>query len=166
MKRIRIGRRMDEEGIVMWQDKLEEIKQVSVKFNDTLNDGITDKELEALISGVEKELQVSLPEAYIDVLKLINGLEFNGYILYGADKELLENIPNQRINGLIDNNKVWYDNEWEKKYLFLGDSSISWYAYDVESGSYFELDKPSGDEMQEFSCFEEMLEKILTDALL
>ena len=150
----------------MWLDKLEEIRQVSAKFGDTLNEGITDKELEALMSGVEEELQISLPEAYIDVIKCINGLEFNGFILYGADTEMLENVPNQRINGLIDNNKVWYDNEWEKKYLFLGDSSISWYVYEVENGRYLELDKPSGDEMQEFSCLDEMLKKILTDALL
>lgn len=150
----------------MWQDKLEEIRRVSAKFGDTLNEGISDKESEVLLSSVEEELQVSLPEAYIVFLKLINGLEFNGFILYGADKELLEKTSNQRINGLIDNNKVWYDNEWEKEYLFLGDSSISWYVYEAENGSYLELDKPSGDEILEFSCFDEMLEKILTDALL
>ena len=38
---------------------------------------------------------------------------------------------NQSINGMIENNKIWYENEWQKKYLFLGESDISWYVYDL-----------------------------------
>ena len=49
----------------------------------------------------------------------------NGFILYGADEPLLKKEPNQHVNGLIDCNKVWHENEWQKQYLFLGESSIS-----------------------------------------
>ena len=49
----------------------------------------------------------------------INGIEYNGFILYGVDEPLLKESPNQHINGLIDCNKVWYENEWQKQYLFF-----------------------------------------------
>ena len=149
-----------------WQDKLEEIKQKFTGYGDEVNNGISNKEVNSLIQRVKEEFGISLPEEYIEMLKLINGLEFNGFIIYGADEELLMGKPKHVVNGLIDNNKVWYDNEWQKQYLFLGDSSISWYVYDLEAQKYLELDKPSGDECQEFNDFDGMLKKILTDSLV
>lgn len=72
-------------------------------------------------------------------LRKVNGLEFNGFILYGIDLIILENEPKQSVNGFIDNNKVWHENEWQKKYIFYGDSNSSWYTYDLSTNKYYEL---------------------------
>lgn len=69
------------------------------------------------------------------------------------------------INGLIEYNKIWYENEWQKKYIFIGESNISWYVYDFAECKYVELDNPSGRENEVFSSLEYMVEKILSDAL-
>ena len=66
---------------------------------------------------------------------------------------------------LIRYNKIWYDNEWQKKYIFIGESSISWYVYDFAECKYIELDNPSGRENEVFSSLECMVEKLLSDAL-
>lgn len=150
----------------MWREKLEEIVCEEKKYGNKLNKGANEKEIQLLIDRVRDELQFILPEEYINILKVINGLEYNGFILYGIDEELLEREFEQSINGLIDNNQVWYDNEWEHPYIFLGDSSISWYVYDTERGKYYELDKPSGREMKVFSKLEDLLDIMLSDALL
>lgn len=149
-----------------WQDKLEEIKTEISQYGEKLNDGVSGKEAHTLIVKAEEELNISLPSEYISMLKVVNGVEFNGFIIYGADEEFLNNAPNQMVNGVIDNNKVWYENEWQKQYLFLGDSSISWYVYDVETKKYLVLDKPSGDEMKEYVSFDALLKKIFSDALM
>ncbi len=85
--------------------------------------------------------------------------------MYGIDEELLDTQPNQPINGMIEYNKIWYENEWQKQYLFLGESDISWFAYDLVKGQYCELDNPSGKETEAFDCAESLVEKILCDAL-
>lgn len=150
----------------MWREKLEEIIREEAKYGNKINDGAKENEIQKLIENVKDELNFSLPNEYINVLKIVNGLEYNGFILYGIDEELLEREFEQSINGLIDNNKVWYDNEWEHAYIFLGDDSISWYVYDQEREKYYILDKPSGDEMEEFDTMEDMLDKMLSNALL
>lgn len=53
-----------------------------------------------------------------------------------------------------------------KKYIFIGESNISWYVYDIAECIYLELDNPSGRENEVFSSLECMVEKLLSDALI
>lgn len=149
----------------MWKEKLMEISKIEQKYGEVINKGASEEELEIFIPTVRKELGIDLPTEYIEVLKVINGLEFDGYILYGIDMELLKDEPERNINGLIQNNKDWYENEWNKKYLFIGDSSMSWYVYDIDAQQYCELDNPSGEEMEVFNSIEDMLYKLLCEAI-
>ena len=150
----------------MWKERLEEIKQEEKRYGQDINCGISDEEAGEFIKAVEDELGITLPEDYVRILRMVNGIEYNGFILYGVDEPLLMGVPNQHVNGLVDCNKVWYENEWQKQYLFLGEGSISWYVYDLKTKKYCELDNPSGELSGEFDDFEEMLDKMLEDALM
>ena len=149
----------------MWEDELQRIVAEKAKYDEKVNLGASDDEIGLFKSKALAELKNEVPEDYISFLEIVNGIEFNGFIIYGIDAELLEAKPNQNTNGFIDNNLVCYDNEWQKRYLFIGESSISWYVYDLESTKYLELDNPSGSILKEFSCFDEMIEKIILDSL-
>ncbi len=149
----------------MWKERLDEIRQEEKRYGRDINCGISEEEAGTFIKAVKVELGIALPEEYLKILRTINGIEYNGFILYGVDEPLLNEAPNQHINGLIDCNKVWYENEWQKQYLFLGEGSISWYVYDLKTKMYYELDNPSGEINEEFHDFERMLDKMLEDAL-
>ena len=149
----------------MWKDKLQEIIQEKKIYGEKVNIGATEEEIGMFFKKVKAELNVDLPNDYANILELVNGLEFNGFILYGIDQILLSKQPNQSINGLIEYNKIWYENEWQKKYIFIGESNISWYVYDFAECKYAELDNPSGRENEVFSSLEDMVEKVLSDAL-
>lgn len=150
----------------MWKDNLEKIRQEQKQYDTDINGGISEKEARVFIKKVKKEFKAALPEAYLNVLKVVNGVEYNGFILYGVDESILKSEPTQAVNGFIDNNEILYEDEWEKHYLFLGESSMSLYAYDVEAKKYYELDNPSGDVCEEFPDFEQMFDKLLQDALM
>lgn len=150
----------------MWKEKLEEIIQEKALYGEKVNSGALEKEIKVLNEKVAAELDVILPDEYIGVLEIINGIEYNGFMIYGIDEGLLAESPNQHINGLIELNKIWYENEQQKQYLFLGESSISWYVYDLLIKKYYELDNPSGQICDEFCSFELLVEKILRDALM
>lgn len=150
----------------MWKESLEEIIQEEKKYGQEINGGISEAEEKLLIKAAKDEFDLVLPEDYIKILRVVNGLEFNGTILYGADEPLLEEAPKCHVNGLVDCNKVWYENEWQKQYLFLGEGNISWYVYELETKKYYELDNPSGEINEEFDGFEQMLDKMLLDALM
>lgn len=149
----------------MWEEKLDKIIQEKALYGEKVNSGATEKEMQTFIDEIADKLNMVLPEQYTRVLKVMNGIEFNGVILYGIDERMLDSLPTQHVNGLLENNKIWYENEWQKQYLFLGESSISWYVYDLADKKYFELDNPSGTEIEMFNCFEDLLEKLLSDSL-
>lgn len=150
----------------MWKESLERIIQEEEKYGQKINSGISEEEVKLFIKEVKNELNITLPEDYIKILRVVNGIEFNGMILYGVDEPLLKEVPNRHINGLINCNQVWYENEWQKQYLFLGEGSISWYVYDLKTKKYYELDNPSGEIDEEFNDFEQMLGKMFEDSLL
>lgn len=150
----------------MWQDALGKVANEMKIYSESINEGIAESDVHNFVASIEQELEVSLPVEYLEILRVVNRLEFNGCILYGADENLVSNVPNQAINGLIDNNKVLYENEWQKQYLFLGENSISWFVYDLQTKKYLELDNPSGEVEQEFASCEEMVERVLNEALM
>lgn len=149
----------------MWEDNFKKIVNEKKMYEEEINLGATKEEVEKFISEVRKEIDKKIPKEYLNIIERVNGIEFNGFILYGIDEYLLENEPKQHIYGLTGLNKIWYENEEQKQYLFLGESNISWYVYRCDYRSFVELDNPSGREINKFFKFEDMFEKLLLDAL-
>ena len=101
----------------MWNKKLQEIKKMNAIFGEEINDGATEKDIQRFLEEIGDVISEEYLHPYINVLKRVNGLEFNGFILYGIDSTLLNNEPKQPINGFIDNNRVWHENEWQRNLL-------------------------------------------------
>ena len=150
----------------MWKEKLELIRERRVKRNRHLNEGCSQEEIDILQQEVNNIFQYDLPEEYVAFLSVINGLEYNGLVIYGIDENLIDKKNNQNVTGYIDTNQIWYENEEQKKYMFFGDSDMSWYCYNISKKTYVELDKPSGELEQEFDNFADMLESALGNSLV
>jgi len=114
----------------------------------------------------EKLGNIILPETYVEFLSIVNGLDFNGLVIYGVDKELLNQEVDEDVHGFIETNEIWYENDWQKKYIFFGDSDTAWYCYNLIDDEYAELDKPSGTLIQSFDSFDIMLNAALETSLL
>lgn len=149
----------------MWKEKLQQIVREMESYDEEINVGATKEKIQVFLKKSKAELNVTVPDEYLKILEVVNGIEFNGFILYGIDEELLDGNQNQSIYGMIEYNKIWYENDWQKKYLFLGESDISWFVYDLEECQYRELDNPSGRESEAFDCVEGLVERVLGDAL-
>ncbi len=151
----------------MWTDKIEEIKARRAKRNRFLNSGCSTTHLERFQEGVTKLFNYKLPKEYIEFLSYINGIEYNGLVLYGVDNTITnDENTNQEVTGYIETNEIWYENEHQKAYMFFGDGNISWYCYDIERDIYVELDKPSGSLVQEFQGFYHMVDYALSNSLI
>ncbi|EEK74617.1 hypothetical protein bcere0007_8290 [Bacillus mycoides] len=134
--------------------------------NYKLNTPATDTEVQRLREHVKEKFNVDLPSEYEEFLKTVNGLDFDGLVLYGVDSSLLETKKDEHICGFIDTNEIWYENEFQKEYLFFGDSNIAWFCKSLSDGTYLELDKPSGTVMNTYNDFNTMLEEALKITLL
>lgn len=150
----------------MWKKLLSDIRKIEEKYGDSLNTPASNEQIEILTKTVKEKFNNVLPEEYINFLKTVNGLEFNGFIFHGVDSSLIDTQKDETVYGYIDNNEIWYENEHQRQYMFFGESNISWYCFDLINKVYVELDNPSGTLMHTFTDFDSMLEKALSDSLL
>lgn len=144
---------------------LNQISKIEQKYGGELPPPAHPKEIELLDSLVNSRFGVKLPKQYISFLSLVNGLDFNGLVVYGVDGSLLQQKHDNIVYGLIETNEIWHENDWQKKYLFFGDSDIGWLCFNISSQKYEEIDKPSGTLMNEYNDFDSMLIDALNERL-
>ncbi len=132
-------------------------------FFTKLNKGAKENEIMSFQRAVKEKLNKELPEQYLDILKIINGLNLKGVTVYGIDSDFLENKPKHKINGFIGINKIQHENPNFKNYLFLGNSNISWYVYDSDSSKYIEINKPSCEIINSYDNIYDMFDKLIED---
>lgn len=153
--------------MVQWKDLLIKIEKVEEKYGGSLRSPASDKEILKMSHNIKQKLgKIVLPKQYIEFLEKVNGLDFNGLVIYGVDEALLDKEVDEEIHGFIETNEIWYENEWLKQYIFFGDSDTAWYCYDLKESDYVELDKPSGTLIQSFESFDSMLSDALKTILL
>lgn len=114
----------------MWGKLLADIRRIEEKYGDTLNTPASNKQIEILIKTVKEKFNYVLPEQYINFLKTVNGLEFNGFIIYGVDSLHLQVENNKTVYGFVEANEIWHENEHQKQYIFFGESneSVKWFV--------------------------------------
>ncbi|MBY8914228.1 SMI1/KNR4 family protein [Bacillus sp. YC2] len=137
---------------------LEEIRKREERYGDETNSPATEKEIRNFEEAVLGKFPLNeLPKAYKEFLQNVNGLDFNGLVIYGIDNNLLETEKDEEVYGFLETNETWHENEYQKKYIFFGDSNTAWYCMDLIENEYLELDKLSGTLMNKYDDFDVML---------
>lgn len=150
----------------MWELFLSEIQKIEERYGGVLRKPAKIQELTKMKQEFELKFRhFEVSDRYIEFLKIANGLDFNGLVLYGVDRELQEPETDDEVQGFIEMNELWYENEWQQQYVFFGDSDSAWYCYDRMNRVFVELDKPSGTVMNTFVDFDTMLEEALKTSL-
>ncbi|HDR7600138.1 hypothetical protein S3E15_03031 [Bacillus mycoides] len=150
----------------MWREQVSQITKIREKRNRKLNLPTNENELSRFHkSVVEKFGEDIVPQQYYEFLQTVNGIEFNGLKIYGIDQNFLDSKPVNQVDSFFDANETWESIKDEDELVFLGDSDIAWYCYNVSKKSFVELDKPSGEHMETFCDFDTMLESAFSAAL-
>lgn len=103
-----------------WEDMLIEIEKIEERYGSSLRNPASDTEIVKMKQVIQQKLgNIVLPKSYLNLLKKINGLDFNGLIVYGVDKVLLEQEVDEDLHGFIETNELWHENDWQKQYVFL-----------------------------------------------
>ena len=149
-----------------WKDMLVRIEKMERKYGSSLRNSTSDTEINKLNEFIQQKLgEFLLPNAYIEFLKNVNGLDFNGLVIYGVDEVWLDREADEDVQGFIETNELWYEIDWHKQYVFLGDSDTALYCFDLKEHVFVELDKPSGTIIQSFESFDFMINAAMETVL-
>jgi len=136
---------------------IEKIRTSAKQWSETLEPEANDSELDNFTKEVLLKYSISLPEEYINFLKVINGLEFNGLIIYGTKNSEID--PDGSPLDLIEMNEIM-KNTLDKQLgvVVIGEDSTGLITYDNNSKQFQYRDRIGIDRVQSFSSFEDMFE--------
>ncbi|MCY9056113.1 SMI1/KNR4 family protein [Bacillus spizizenii] len=141
----------------MWHELIDDIRKIERRYGDELNSSASDQEIEKLEVSAQKKFNTNIPDGYKELLRNVNGIDFNGLVIYGAGIENLYEFFNE--------NEIIHNNNHNKRYLFFADSDLSWFCLDLISEEFLELDKQSGMEVGKYQSFDDMIVNALKIAL-
>lgn len=149
----------------MNQDLRDLIAQVAVGrrtlYRTDIQPPASEAALERLQQRAQEELGASLPDGYLDFLRVTDGLNWEGLFVYASGKTPVIDKPTVFMHSFVDDNLDWHSHAPHQNYLFFADSDISLYVYHLAKRRYEILDRPSETLIQTFETFDAMLAEAL-----
>ena len=136
---------------------LRRIEAEKREFDQTVQPPAASAAIERLRTHARDSLRTELPDDYVRFLQRADGLDFNGYVIYGTTEH-----AKPYLAGLAEANARLADPP--AKYVFYGETGDELFAQDREGGAWVRLDRPSLDVIENFPSYEAMLERMLHDA--
>jgi hypothetical protein len=127
--------------------------------------GALSEDIERTEQLARDELGIDLPLELRDIFGEVDGFSENGVSLYGTDQDL----PDEQTYGptiIAENLSLWSTMpEITEKYLFIGDSDLWYFGFDLESNQFVVLSRSSLEPVHSFGSAAEMVNDMLSQAL-
>ncbi|MHB8144146.1 MAG: YrhA family protein [Vulcanimicrobiaceae bacterium] len=138
-----------------WSELVEQYSRFEERFEGSVPPPATEAEIRAMLAAAIKE-GLTVPDDYVDFLRVRNGASFNGLMLYGAD--ISEGDAFQRLDLVTTNQYQWN----RENVTVLGSGDIDAYVASSREGPYRRLDRASWDPIDEFATCDELLTSIFS----
>ena len=146
----------------MWLELLEKIERIEFGYGEKLNSPIDLDKIKSLSKNEINKVQTFMEQEYSRFLTKVNGLDYNGSVLYGLKTD---DKCSAEVYDFFDYNNIWHEVEENKRFVFIGDNNISWFVYNPSNDEYLELDMPSAEVVEKFNSLDDLLECFLSDAI-
>jgi len=105
---------------------------------------------------VKKKLHAELPPEFTSFLRLTDGLDYDGLVIFGHKTQPIAGCEKRALDGVVEANRRLRDNEELKAFLVLGESEDSLYAFDPKAARFVTLDNGSLERGTAFKTFGEL----------
>jgi hypothetical protein len=127
--------------------------------------GALPEDIERTEQTAQDGLGIDLPTELRDIFTEVDGFSENGVSLFGTDQDL----PDEQAYGptiVAENLSVWSAMpETARKYLFIGDSDLWYFGFDLGTKRYVVLSRSTLDPVHSFGSVAEMVNDMLKQAL-
>jgi hypothetical protein len=121
------------------------------------------EEIDILRHALASSLRIDIPAGYEDLLRVTNGIDFNGTLIFAARNTPHVNLPGTVIEGLMEANDIRRENA--SQFLIFGESGMEMYAQNLESGGWEVVDQVSLDVCERFATFDDLAASVLRKRL-
>jgi len=145
---------------------LNNVRQLASKYGEALQPSATKAQVVELTRKSSAELAYNVPVQYVEFLMTVNGLDWNGYSIYATSFLPLTGVGDRLITGFVERNKQYHEAAVNRPFIAFGETGGAAYVFDKRSGKFAEVDHPSLDVIGTYPTFNDLLCRILSQALM
>jgi hypothetical protein len=105
----------------------------------------------------QKALSFDIPDEYCDFLKITNGLDWNGLVVYASKRSLIAGYTDRFIEGFVEGNLLAYDCEPNRKWVVFAEDGTVLFAFHRERLRFEVVTAVGLSVLETFDTFEELL---------
>jgi hypothetical protein len=148
----------------MYRSLLDRVTAEQHRFRCEPQPPCTEIQLDRLGESVLAELAAQLPEGYKEFLRLSNGLDWNGVVIFASERIQITSYPDRFISGFVEMNLIYREADSSRSLVF-GSDGMDVYTYNQSTSSYEIHDAVSDDLIEALPSFDALIVKALTRSL-
>lgn len=141
----------------MYEQLLTEVGAEQARYGERSQPPCTEERLERLRRRVREELGAELPEGYAAFLRRQDGLNHNGLFIYASETSPVAGGADATIEGLVEANLGWRDDEYFNDHLVFGEGNMDLYVRHLPTGEYQIIDRTPGNVIETHPSFEQLI---------
>ena len=145
----------------MYQDLVKQIAGEMKRFGMTQQPACSPNDIETLKRNAVHKLECAVPDGYLAFLSVVNGLDWNGLVVYASQPSLIVGFTDRFIEGFVEGNLTYRDFEPLKGHLIFADDGDALFTYQISTSKYQVLTSVSLSLLESFDTFDELLCKAL-----
>jgi hypothetical protein len=146
----------------MWRDLLAAVIKQTKEFDFEPQPPCAELEITKLCKRAEAKLGTALPKEYLDLLREVNGLNWNGLFIYASRPTPLRADPESTLDGVVEINLQYCIDD----YVVLGQGNTDFYSYHIPTSSFHVASNPSLIVVENYPDCGSLLSSALRSALL
>ena len=140
---------------------LEKVVAEQRQVGETVRPAADDAQLAAERDALRECFGPTLPDDYARSLRRVNGVSFDGIVLYGAGYTEAAPGPGGLWPGRAETNRLWRDGPGRDAFLVLGETDMDLLTIELDGTRPVLREKVSNDVMEEFASVDDAIERLL-----
>jgi len=149
----------------MYQELLSRVAEQERQFSSELQKPATEEQLQLLAELARKQLHAELPIEYLDFLRLTNGLDWNGVVIYASETLPITGHPDRFISGIVEMNLIYREDPRFEDLLVIGSNGMDLYTYRISTDAGEIYDEVPHELIETLPTVEELITNALSRSL-
>ena len=149
----------------MYQELLVRVSQLTSAYGGAMQPPCPKAEIDELARRMADQLRARVPAPYADLLRLHNGIDWNGLCVYASTDVPIVGYNDRVIMGCVEANLLRRDVPMWQEFLALAGTGDEDFCLELKTGHYLSLDAVTLDMIRSFQSFDEMIHEALLQHL-
>ncbi len=141
----------------MYEQLLTRVGEEQARYGERSQPPCTEERLERLRRRALEELNAEVPEEYAAFLRAQDGLNHNGLFIYASETSPVAGGTDATIEGFVEANLGWRDDEFFNDYLVFGEGNMDLYVRHLPTGEYQVIDRTPGNLIESHPSFDQLI---------